>query len=188
VATRILCLGNELVGDDGIGIRVGRVLCAVVLPVGMTVEFRHNLGFDLLEWLAEPADRLVLVDAMSTGTTPGTCHVFRVSDLSAPTSSVRTCSHVVGIAGVLETAQHLWPDRVDASLTIVGIEIERADEYTTCLTAAVRAALPHAVDQVLLAVSASHHLRGQARAACESWMQRDPTAREACAEIAVSKS
>jgi Ni,Fe-hydrogenase maturation factor len=33
MSTRILCLGNELVRDDGVGIRIGRILMTLPLPV-----------------------------------------------------------------------------------------------------------------------------------------------------------
>ena len=44
--TSIVCLGNELAGDDGIGYRVGRVLKALPLPAGLE-------PVDLLGWTGQ---------------------------------------------------------------------------------------------------------------------------------------
>ena len=70
--TRILCLGNELVRDDGVGIRIGRILMSLPLPADVRVELAPQLGFDLLDAVAG-AERVILVDAMSTGRAVGTC-------------------------------------------------------------------------------------------------------------------
>ena len=71
---RILCLGNELVSDDGVGIRVGRVLAQLPLPAGVTVEFQLGIGLELMDSL-RPAEELIIVDAAQTGAPPGTCHI-----------------------------------------------------------------------------------------------------------------
>jgi hypothetical protein len=42
--TRILCIGNELVHDDGVGIRIGRILMDLPLPADVRVELAPSLG------------------------------------------------------------------------------------------------------------------------------------------------
>jgi hydrogenase maturation protease len=210
--THLVCLGNELVGDDGIGIRVGRVLLGLALPSEITVELRASLGFDLLDIIeqqvvperlrlgplgqchaAEPPDpalivpgptstQIVLVDAMSTGRAPGTCRVWSGADLlsRALPPQDRTCCHLVGIDSALDIAKTLWPDVVEHSLAVVGIEGECFCEFTTALSPAVRNALPSAVERVLRMAGAEDGLLSRAMVECEIWTNRDPTAAELC--------
>ncbi len=199
MGAHIVCLGNELVGDDGIGIRVGRVLSDLELPREVAVELRYNLGFDVLDLIEHElvlgdgtdasacgrANRLILVDAMSTGSPPGTCRVWTGAELLSrtPSDDARTCCHVVGLASVLEMAAKLWPDVVGACVFVVGIEGAQFTQYTTELTDAVRRALPQAVERVLGLAGAGADLLSRAQTACGVWLAREPTVAEACQPV-----
>jgi len=164
--TRILCLGNELVRDDGVGIRIGQILSALPLPECVRVELVPQLGFDLLDVVAE-ADRVVLVDAMSTGRAPGTCVTLdgrAIERYSAGASA----SHTIGIAELMDLAHRLAPARPPATLHFVGVEGVQFAEYGTELSPPVAAAIPNAVDAVLRVVGASADLlaAGQAASLC----------------------
>ena len=162
--TRILCLGNELVRDDGVGIRVGRILSALPLPDDVRIEFTPHLGFDLLE-AVQGAERLILVDAMHTGRPPGTCITLQGAAIERYAAGA-AASHTVGIAELMEVAQRLAPDRDRASIIFVGIEGQAFDEYGIELTPAVRQAIPEAVTQVLRAIGANEALLAQGSSAC----------------------
>jgi hydrogenase maturation protease len=156
MTTRILCLGNELIRDDGIGIRVGRVLASLTLPKDVRVEFTPQLGFDLLE-AVQGAERLILVDAMHTGRPPGTCITLEGAAIERYAAGAAV-SHTVGIAELIEVAQRLAPGREPASIVFVGIEGQAFDEYGIELTPTVRQAIPEAVTQVLRVLGASEAL------------------------------
>lgn len=176
--THVVCLGNELVGDDGVGIRVGRVLQGLPLPGTITVELVANLGFGLLDAL-ERAEHLVIVDAMDTGRPAGTCVVSDaagVRDNAAPSA----CCHMVGIADVIGLARQLSPSKVASAITIVGIEGQRFFDFGTELSPEVAAALAPAVDKVLELASADEPLRAKARALCAEIATRPPTLAELC--------
>lgn len=66
--TIVLCLGNELLGDDGIGIRASEELRRRLRP-DVDVVASSQSGLALLE-LLEGYDRAVIVDAIQTGTGP----------------------------------------------------------------------------------------------------------------------
>ena len=161
MSTRVLCLGNELVRDDGAGIRVGRILLALPLPAEVRVELAPHLGFDLLDVVAG-AEHIVLVDAMSTGRPPGTCVTLagRAIERHAAGASL---SHTLGIAELMALAHKLAPDRPPASLTFVGVEGVAFSDYGTELSPEVEAAIPEAVDAVLRVVGASDEIRAVAR-------------------------
>jgi hydrogenase maturation protease len=156
VQTRIICLGNELVRDDGIGIHVGRVLAGLSLPPDVRVELAPHLGWNLLDVVAE-ADHVILVDAMSTGQPPGTCVTMEGQGITRYNAGA-AASHTLSIAELMELALRLAPHRAPASLHFVGIEGLAFNEYGTEMTPAVRDAIPAAVDAVLRLLDAGPEL------------------------------
>ncbi len=163
MSTRVLCLGNELVCDDGVGIRVGRILMALPLPADVHVELAPHLGFDLLEVVAA-ADRVVLVDAMSTGQPPGTCVTLEGRGIERHAAGA-SLSHTIGIAELMELAHKLAPERAPATLRFVGVEGVTFTDFGTELSPEVAAAIPEAVDAVLRAIDASDEVRAVGQAA-----------------------
>jgi hydrogenase maturation protease len=162
--TRVLCVGNELVRDDGAGIRVGRILQGLPLPPHVRVELAPQLGFDLLDVVADAA-HVILVDAMSTGRPPGTC-VTLTGQAIERYSAGASLSHTLGIAELMALARKLAPERPEATLHFVGIEGVAFAEYGPGLSAEVEAALPEAVDAVLQLIGADEGMRAKGRKAC----------------------
>ena len=159
--TRILCIGNELVRDDGAAIRVGRVLRKLRLPDGVSVELAPQLGFDLLDVVAS-ADRIVLVDAMSTGRPVGTCVTLEGRAIERYSAGA-SASHTIGIAELMELAHRLAPSCAVATLHFVGIEGAAFAEYGTQLSPEVAASIPTAVEAVLRLVGAHDDVIAEAR-------------------------
>ncbi len=159
MATRIICIGNELVRDDGVGIRIGRILGALPLPDGVRVELAPQLGFDLLDVVAS-ADAIVLVDAMSTGRPVGTCVTLEGQAIERYGAGA-SASHSIGIAELMRLARELSPKREPATLHFVGVEGAAFAEYGTELSPEVVAAIPAAVEAVLRLVGAGAELLAQ---------------------------
>jgi hydrogenase maturation protease len=162
---RILCLGNELAQDDGVGIRVGRVLRSLPLPDGVEVVLRPALGFDCLDD-CQGCDHLIVVDAASTGEAAGTCRV-RDLDALAASSPAFGSTHALGLRQVLEIAYRLGgsPSSTDA----ITIEAASFGPNSLELSPAVAAALPTAVELVLDLAGASGALRDMARERAARW-------------------
>lgn len=173
---RILCLGNELVSDDGVGIRVGRILQALELPAGVTVELRRALGLGLLDEL-DPGVELLLVDASHTGSAAGDIHVMNLST-AAGHAQTPYCCHGVGVAEVLRLAERLDASKLPPRVTIIGIESSRLDEYGLELTPAVRDAIPDAVEAVLQQLDAPQETIKQGRREAERRKDVVPTIEE----------
>lgn len=173
MGTLVACLGNELVGDDGVGVRVGRVLRGLELPAGVEVVIRPNLGLELIELLGE-YERVLLVDAMQTGRVAGSCEVIDVAEAEGM-ASCPTCSHSIGIPEVLQLARRLHPDRALGSVQIIGVEGQSMDEFGVGLTKAVRAGMVRAVETVLRAVGASEKVCRLGRDAAEQDAGGEPT-------------
>ncbi|MFC1642063.1 hydrogenase maturation protease [Myxococcota bacterium] len=163
---QIVCLGNELAKDDGVGLQIGRVLGRLPLPSGVEVVLRAELGFELLDILNQ-ACQVILVDAVCTGAPPGTCLVLEeaaLAELAAPIVS----SHGIDVAELIEVARRLSPQREIARVCCVGVEAESFAPYCCGLTQAVKAALPRAVELVLRLIGAPPALIELGRAQCES--------------------
>jgi hydrogenase maturation protease len=161
--TRILCLGNELVHDDGVGIRIGQILMGLPLPADVKVELAPQLGFDLLDVVAE-AGHVVLVDAMCTGRAPGTCVTLEGRAIERYSAGA-SASHTISIAELMELAHRLAPDRAPTTLHFVGVEGVAFSDYGTDLTPQVEAAIPNAVEAILRVIGANAELLAAGRAA-----------------------
>jgi hydrogenase maturation protease len=167
---RIVCIGNELSGDDGIGIRIGRVLAELPLPPEIDLCVVPELGFGCLELFCH-VEHLVLVDAMTTGQPRGSCQVVQEAQLATLAGSSGS-SHGLGAGHLIEVARRLragGPVRV----TCVGVEVESCECFTVALTAAVQAALPAAVDSVLRALGATPELLELGRRRATEWSRRE---------------
>lgn len=157
----VICIGNELVGDDGVGIRVGRVLERLALPPEVSVIVQASLGLELLDLLGA-YDELVIVDAMTTGREAGAC--VRISaEEAARMANCPTCAHSLGVPEMLQLAKRIYPERSAAGIGLVGIEAAMMDAFGVGLSAPARKALPEAVDAVLCAVGADAVLRAKGR-------------------------
>lgn len=169
----MICLGNELVRDDGVGIRVGRVLRRLELPEHVTVELRRTVGLELVEEL-RPDEAIVIVDAGQTGRAPGTCTVLEL-DEAADLAQTPYCCHGVGISEVLTLARKLFPDRMPLRAAVVVIEGVDFESYEMTLTAEVEAALPEAVAVVLRTIGAPGALEAAGRVEAERWKGWSPS-------------
>lgn len=136
----ILGLGNLLLADEGVGVHVAQHLLAgesiddlVVLDVG-------NALLDAMPAIAA-ADRVIVVDAMKGGGTPGTVYRVAIDDCanSGPIGSV----HGFDLKSVLHLVGRAEPPEV----VVIGIEPE-AIGWSMELSAAVSEALPDVITAV----------------------------------------
>ena len=168
--TRVLCLGNELISDDGLGIVAARSLSgrlalagtpvapgrafdpavtarAFEIPGVGPVEVVETAltGMYLLE-LVVGASRLIVIDTVVTGATdPGTVLELKESDLDGPRGG---SPHYIGLLETLDVARALGQD-VPADVVIVAVE---AGDYRTVggeMTAPVGAAVPVVVERTM---------------------------------------
>jgi hydrogenase maturation protease len=165
VTTAIVCLGNELVGDDGAGVRVGRILSSIALPDSVVVIQRANLGLDLIELLAEH-ETLVVVDAMTSGRPPGSILTLDMQGASRM-AGTPSCCHCIGIPEIVQLAQRMASNRPLSCVRIVAIEGGAMDTFGVGLSEAVRQALPDAVLEVLRAAGLGEGWRSAVEAAAE---------------------
>ena len=173
--TRVLCLGNELISDDGLGIVAARslfqrlALAGTPVPAGPSIDPAVTVrafelsgvgpvevvetaltGMYLLETVVG-ASRLIVVDTVVTGATePGTVLELKECDIDGPRGG---SPHYIGLLETLDLAHALGLD-VPADVVIVAVE---AGDYTTVggeMAAPVGAAVPVVVERVMALIEA----------------------------------
>lgn len=143
--TLLLGLGNDILSDDGVGLKVVAALRPRLAGQReLTLLESSEMGLSLLDLVAG-FERLVLVDAVQTGQAlPGTWHEIEGGDLP----SMRAVSpHFLGLGEVLTLGVALGLP-MPRSVTIFAIEV--ADPFTvgTQLSPSVAAALPKVVESI----------------------------------------
>lgn len=148
--TVVLCVGNEFAGDDGVALRVARIIEPLV-PIGVQIITRADLGLDALEAFLD-TQRVILVDATVSGLPPGTCH--RLSAAQFPQGGTGSVGHQTSITALLAIAGILCKG-APPETTLIGIEAESLEPFSTDLSPTVQAAVPGAVAMVLGELGAS---------------------------------
>ena len=142
----VAAFGNELRGDDGFGVAVLRCLEASLREdAGVEVKLLEvgTGGISLAQELLSPCDRLIIVDAVRRGSTPGTLYVLRVEEVPSVSEidmHLAVPSHALALAKALGA---LPPETF-----LVGCEPAEVEELTLELSPPVRDAVASAAHQV----------------------------------------
>jgi hydrogenase maturation protease len=148
--TLVLGLGNPLVSDDSVGLRVAAELKPLLAgrPEVDVVEDYWG-GLRLMERMVG-YDRAIIIDAMCTGAEPGTVRLLTPDALPTQRSA---SAHDVDLPTALELGRraemHLPPNE---NILLVGIEAEDVVNFSEGCTPAVEAAIPRGVRAVVEAL------------------------------------
>jgi len=143
----IVCVGNPLVADDGVGCAIHDALRGASLPPNVRLELLGVGGIALLD-LLQGERRLVLVDAVQLGGAPGTIHSFAWDGLPAA-QAAPVSVHGIGLREVIELGRRLYPERMPAEVHLVGVEGACCDRLGCGLSPEVAAAVAPAVAEIL---------------------------------------
>lgn len=145
--TLIIGLGNPIVADDSVGLRVAAELKSILAgrpDVDVTEDYWG--GLRLMERMVG-YDRAIVIDAICTGAPPGTIH--RLMTASVPTQKSAS-AHDVDLPTALalgrRAAAHL---PADEDVRLIGIEADDLITFSDQCTPAVAAAIPRAVQEVI---------------------------------------
>ena len=142
----VLGLGNDILCDDAIGLRVVREVRRRLQPdEPIDAQETEEMGLCLLDYISGYR-ALVLVDSIQRGTIPpGSVHEVQADDLeSLPGSS----PHFLGVGETLALGRELglpMPERI----RIFAIEVEQPHLLSTEMTAPLQSALPDLARRVL---------------------------------------
>lgn len=142
--TVVLGLGNILHRDDGAGPQAIRRLCADPrVPAGVSLLEGGTLGLELLPYIWDCA-RLILIDAVDVGRSPGTLVRMSGEELNAlpGNSSV----HQLGVADLL-VALRMLAER-QPQVVLLGVQPGSTD-WSCELSSAVEATLDSLVEATI---------------------------------------
>jgi hydrogenase maturation protease len=116
----VLGVGNTLLKDEGIGVRVAEKMMKMELPPDVEVLDGGVKGLDLL-YCIEDRERVIVIDAVKAGAPPGTLFRFTDKDLAGKKGILRS-GHGIDFSDVVNMAT-LMGNKPD----IVFLGIEPAD-------------------------------------------------------------
>ena len=148
----IIGLGNEILSDDGLGIRVVRELKERLRADDVDILELQVGGIQLLDYFTG-YQQCIIVDAIVTGThPPGTAYRFIQTPESEPVTI--TSSHQLNLAQVLTLGKMLGAD-VPQKLAVYAMEASDVMTFHDGCTCEVARAIPNLVETVYRDVKAS---------------------------------
>ncbi len=139
---RVLCLGNDLMGDDAVGPAVARRVRRLHLP-GVEVVESAESGLRLVDYLESPS--LIVVDAVSSGDAPpGTVFVLEPGQLPAADG---VSPHAIGLREALELGRALGMP-MPKDVTLMAVETADCRTVGGPMHPAVAEAVSHVVDLI----------------------------------------
>jgi hydrogenase maturation protease len=145
IGVLVLGLGNVLLGDDGLGAAaLARIERGYRIPPGVRLEDGGTLGLSLLGLLAE-SHRVILVDAVRTGSPPGTLVRIDGEDVMDAVRD-RLSPHQIGVADLLDAARLI--DCYPTTVTLLGLAPESID-LSVVRSNAVDASLDELVEAIV---------------------------------------
>ena len=141
--TLILGVGNILLQDEGVGVRVIEVMQRMKVPSNVELVDGGTAGLDLLDVVANRR-KVIVIDAVQADNKPGTVLQFGADDFM-PQGVATISLHQVGLLETLMMAKHLGcPPR---QVVIFGIEPKEMG-YGLELSAEVVAVVPKVIELV----------------------------------------
>ena len=116
---KIIAVGNDLYGDDGIGLAVLEILTSI--PNIENVELVNGAtdALGLIDHFID-VDHVVIIDAAQMGEQPGTVKVFGKEDVKMMIKMDNLSVHGISLAETFEIAESI--DSLPEKVTIIGIE------------------------------------------------------------------
>jgi hydrogenase maturation protease len=142
----VVGLGNSLLMDDGVGVHAVHALESLAPPGVLVVEVGTAVldALHLFEW----ADKILAIDAMKAGGTPGSVYAFCLEDVAESGHNERASLHELGLLAALR----FLPGPLRAEIDILGVEPATID-YGLDLTPTVAEALPMVVRAAMYRIS-----------------------------------
>ena len=142
--TLVLGIGNILLRDEGVGVRVIEAMRGRTLPEDIECIDGGTSGVDLVDEVAD-RPKVIVIDAVRADGEPGTVFRFGVEDLM-PGPGRELSLHEFGLLDTLTTARHLGC----APREVVIFGVQPKDVHAGLdLSAEVAAALPKVIELVL---------------------------------------
>lgn len=150
--TLVLGIGNPILGDDGIGVRVAEALTHRIDDGDIKVRTANTDGLGLLE-LILGYDRLILVDAlMSESVEVGKVYRLKLEAIEPSAPSV-SLTHHVNLATAVELGRKLFLEEMPKEIVIFAVGVKEISQITEEMTAEVGSAVPEVCELILKEVA-----------------------------------
>jgi len=147
VKTLVLGIGNDILGDDGVGIHIAREAARRINAADVTVEETGAAGLSLLERI-RGYDRLIIADAILTENTEvGKIHRLTLKDLAKTNGSITP--HDAALRTTLEIGNSLFPGEMPQDVIVFAVQTHNVEIISSDMTPAVRAAVPKVVKMIM---------------------------------------
>lgn len=148
---KVICCGNILASDDGVGPKIAEKLCTLDLPKNVEVIDAGTPGLSIVDMMLG-ARKVVLVDAMVTGAEPGTIRKIDPDQLLVKGNGLKISLHDISLVEALRIAHEVYPERMPVEVVVIGIEAGSIEKPRIGLTQNVEKALQEAVEMVLIEI------------------------------------
>lgn len=151
--TLVIGLGNPILTDDGVGVKVAKQVEGQIASIpqsDITVTEASVGGLRLME-LMSGYDRVILIDALilNNGSKTGTIHKMSLEDLRTISPTQHSASaHDTSLVTALEAGRLLGLSLPD-DIVIFAIEVENVSEFSDTPTPAVAESIPDATRAVM---------------------------------------
>jgi hydrogenase maturation protease len=139
----VIGAGNEYRCDDAAGIIAARILKGL-LPDEIIVAENDGDGAKLMD-LWNEYENVIIIDAVSFGTEPGTIHNIDANRTVFPKETSIHSSHMFSIAEAIETSRAL--NKLPEKITVYGIE-GKSYEFGSTISDEVSDAIEKVVSEI----------------------------------------
>lgn len=142
---KIIAVGNDLYGDDGIGKAVIDEL--IQMPEMKDIEMvdGDTDALGLIDHF-ENTDHIILIDAAQMGEKPGTVKVFNKDEVRLNIKMDHLTVHGISLAETFEIAQTV--DKLPKKVTIIGVEPQNVG-ISEKLSDTVKQSIPNIISHII---------------------------------------
>ena len=145
--TIVLGVGNQILGDDGVGVHVANELKKHIQNPDVIIDEAITGGMNLLD-LILGYDKVIIIDAVKTETREnGEVKRIPLNDFS----TMHSCNpHDVSLVEAIKMATKLGETRIPKDIIVIGVMIKQIPcEFGEKLSKNIVAAVPKAVEMTL---------------------------------------
>jgi hydrogenase maturation protease len=145
--TIILGVGNQILGDDGVGVQVSNELKKYVKDPNITIDEAITGGMNLLELILD-FDKAIIIDAVKTQEGKnGEVKKIPLEDFS----TIHSCNpHDINLSEAIKMAKKMGQKKIPKEIIIIGILMEKIPcEFSEKLSPEIQKAVPKAITLIL---------------------------------------
>jgi hydrogenase maturation protease len=148
VKTLVLGIGNTVLGDDGVGVRVAQEVAARVSDENVEVRDVSVDGLNLFDFILG-YDKLVVIDAIVTEDGRlGEVYRLEPETVCDPSRSAISPHHF-NLGTTIEIGRRLFPDEMPQEVVLYAVDAHDSTVVSEQMTREVEEAVPRAVRMVL---------------------------------------